>query len=248
MQFNRDILPILSDNCFQCHGPDENKREADLRLDVEASAKELKEGKGAVVPGKSGESELVRRILSDNPDEMMPPPTSPRKLTAEQKVLLKKWIDGGAEWGGHWAFQKLTSPPVPIPAKFAARTNGPIDGFLFSRLEKENLAPSPQAPRHTLIRRASLDLTGLPPLPEEVDAFAADQSADAYERLIDRLLASPDFGERMSWEWLEAARYADSNGYQGDGERTMWPWRDWVASAFNRGLPYDQFTLWQLAG
>jgi hypothetical protein len=248
VQFNRDILPILSDNCFQCHGPDEKKREADLRLDVEASAKHLKDGKGAVVPGKSGESQLVRRIFSADADEVMPPPASQRKLTAEQKELLKKWIDGGAEWVGHWAFQKLTAPPVPIPAKFAAGMNGPIDGFLLSRLERESLTPSPEAPRHTLIRRASLDLTGLPPMPEDVDAFIQDQSPDAYERLIDRLLASPDFGERMSWEWLEAARYADSNGYQGDGERTMWPWRDWVVSAFNRGLPYDQFTLWQLAG
>jgi len=248
LKFDRDILPILSDNCFQCHGPDEKKREADLRLDLEPNAKAVKEGKAAVIPGKSGESELVRRILSANADEVMPPPTSQRKLTAEQKELLKKWIDSGAPWGGHWAFQKLTSLPVPTPSKFADRTNGPIDGFLFSRLEKENLSPSPDAPRHTLIRRASLDLTGLPPVPEDVDAFAQDQSPDAYERLIDRLLASPDFGERMSWDWLEAARYADSNGYQGDGERTMWPWRDWVASAFNRGLPYDQFTLWQLAG
>src|SRR5438045_705103 len=142
VQFNRDILPILSDNCFQCHGPDEKKREADLRLDVVASAKQLKEGKGAVVPGKSGESELVRRIFSADADEVMPSPASQRKLTAEQKELLKKWIDGGAEWGGHWAFQKLTAPPVPIPAKFAARMNGPIDGFLFSRLERENLSPS----------------------------------------------------------------------------------------------------------
>jgi hypothetical protein len=248
VKFDRDILPILSDNCFQCHGPDEKKREADLRLDLEPNAKAVKEGKAAVIPGKSGESELVRRILSANPDEVMPPPTSQRKLSAEQKELLKKWIDSGAPWGGHWAFQKLTALPVPIPSKFADRTNGPIDAFLFSRLEKESFSPSPEAPRHTLIRRASLDLTGLPPLPEDVDAFAQDQSPDAYERLIDRLLASPAFGERMSWDWLEAARYADSNGYQGDGERTMWPWRDWVVSAFNRGLPYDQFTLWQLAG
>jgi hypothetical protein len=248
IRFDRDILPILSDNCFQCHGPDEKKREADLRLDVEASAKQLKEGKGAVVPGKSVESELVRRIFSADADEVMPPPTSQRKLTAEQKELLRKWIDGGAEWGGHWAFQKLTTPPVPIPAKFAARTNAPIDSFLFSRLERENLAPSPEALRHTLIRRASLDLTGLPPTLEVLSAFQSEASPDAYERLIDRLLASPHFGERMSWEWLEAARYADSNGYQGDGERTMWAWRDWVVSAFNRGLAYDQFTLWQLAG
>jgi hypothetical protein len=248
VQFSRDVLPILSDNCFQCHGPDEKKREAELRLDVEESAKVVKEGKAAVVPSKSGESELVRRIFSDNPDEVMPPPDSQRKLTAEQKELLKKWIDGGAAWGGHWAFQKLVSPPVPIPQKFAARTNGPIDGFLFVRLEREYLAPSPEGPKHTLIRRASLDLTGLPPTLEELDEFQNDPSPDAYERLIDRLLASPAFGERMSWDWLEAARYADSNGYQGDGERTMWPWRDWVASAFNRGLPYDQFTVWQLAG
>jgi Protein of unknown function (DUF1553)/Protein of unknown function (DUF1549)/Planctomycete cytochrome C len=248
VQFNRDILPILSDNCFQCHGPDEKRREAGLRLDLEASAKEIKEGKGAVIPGKSGESELVRRIFSGDADAVMPPPTSQRKLTAQQKQLLRKWIDGGAEWGGHWAFQELTVPPVQIPKLFSAKSNGPIDGMLFSRLERENLAPSPEAPRHTLIRRASLDLTGVPPMPEEGDAFSQDQSPDAYERFIDRLLASPDFGERMSWEWLEAARYADSNGYQGDGERTMWPWRDWVVSAFNRGLPYDQFTLWQLAG
>jgi hypothetical protein len=208
----------------------------------------VKEGKAAIIAGKSGESELLRRIVSADADEVMPPPTSQRKLTAEQQELLKKWIDSGAEWGGHWAFQKLTAPPVQIPAKFAARMNGPIDGFLFFRLERENLSPSPEAPRQTLIRRASLDLTGLPPLPEDVDAFTQDHAPDAYERLIDRLLASPEFGERMSWEWLEAARYADSNGYQGDGERTMWPWRDWVMSAFNRGLPYDQFTLWQLAG
>ena len=248
IDFSREILPILSDNCFQCHGPDEKKREAELRLDVEASAKLVKEGKAAVAPGKSDASELVRRIFSTDADEVMPPRDSQRKLTAEQKELLKKWIEEGAVWGGHWAFQKLTSPAVKIPAKFAERTNGPIDAFLFSRLEKEALAPSPEAPRHTLIRRASLDLTGLPPTPEEVDTFIQDQSPDAYERHIDRLLASPAFGERMSWDWLDAARYADSNGYQGDGERTMWPWRDWVVSAFNRGLPYDQFTTWQLAG
>ena len=246
--FDRDILPILSDNCFQCHGPDEKKREADLRLDLEMGAKAMKEGKSAVVPKKSGESELVKRIFSSNPDEVMPPPTSQRKLTTEQKELLKKWIDEGAAWGGHWALQKLTSPPVQVSAKFAASTNGPIDGFLFSRLEQENLSPSSEASKQTLIRRASLDLTGLPPLPEDVDQFVSDNSPDAYERLVDRLLASPAFGERMSWDWLEAARYADSNGYQGDGARMMWPWRDWVTSAFNRGLPYDQFTLWQLAG
>ncbi|MEX0711826.1 MAG: DUF1549 domain-containing protein, partial [Pirellulales bacterium] len=243
VDFARDVLPILSDNCFKCHGPDEANREADLRLDDEASAKA-----GVLVPGDSDDSELYRRIAADDPDMRMPPPDSRRKLTAEQIALVKRWIDEGARWRGHWAFEKIERPPVPTPEQFAGRVHNPIDAFVFSRLEREGLTPSPEAPRETLIRRVTLDLTGLPPTLPEVDAFVQDTAADAYEKVVRRLLASPAFGQRMAWDWLDAARYADSNGYQGDQDRTMWPWRDWVVRAFNENLPYDQFTILQCAG
>ena len=248
VDFSRDVLPLLSDNCFHCHGPDEKHREADLRLDEEASAKQMHDGQAAVVPGNSEESQLYRRVASRDADEVMPPADSQRKLTADQIRLLKRWLDEGAVWGGHWAYQPLQRPAPPTPAKHADRVRNPIDAFVLARLEQEGIEPSPEAPRETLIRRVTLDLTGLPPTPDEVDAFLQDSAPDAYERVVDRLLASPAFGERMAWDWLDAARYADSNGYQGDGERTMWPWRDWVVQAFNGNLPYDQFTVWQLAG
>ncbi len=250
IDFSRDVLPILSDNCFQCHGPDENTREADLRLDEEASAKLLRGDYAAIVPGESAASELVRRIASEDESLRMPPVDFQRKLTAEQIALLKRWIDEGAAWGGHWSFRKPMRPPLPRGNHDdgADPITNPIDAFILARLQAEGLAPSPSAPRETLARRVTLDLTGLPPTPEEVTAFVHDESPDAYERLVERLLASPAFGERMAWPWLDAARYADSNGYQGDGERTMWPWRDWVVDAFNGNLPYDQFTIWQLAG
>ena len=256
VDFNRQILPILSDTCFKCHGPDEANRQADLRLDQEESTKRTVDGKSPVVAGKSGESELYRRIASSDADEKMPPDDSNLTLSGEQIALLKRWIDEGAKWGGHWSLEPIRRPAIPTVAAAEYRgadaprspMNNTIDAFIVARLEKEGLAPSPQAPRHSLIRRLSLDLTGLPPTPNEVDAFVADQSPDAVERLVDRLLASPAYGERMAWDWLDAARYADSNGYQGDSERTMWPWRDWVASAFNRNLPLDEFTVWQLAG
>jgi hypothetical protein len=248
VDFNRQILPLLSDTCFKCHGPDEANRQAELRLDQEDSAQRTVDGKSPVVPGKSAESELYRRISSSDADEKMPPPDSNLKLTAEQIALIQRWIDEGAKWGGHWSLAPIRRPAVPTAGRFAAQAAGPIDAFLLARLEKEGLAPSPEAPRHSLIRRLSLDLTGLPPTPEDVDAFVADDSPDSVERLADRLLASPAYGERMAWDWLDAARYADSNGYQGDSERTMWPWRDWVAAAFNRNLPLDEFTVWQLAG
>ncbi|HEX4143624.1 MAG TPA: PSD1 and planctomycete cytochrome C domain-containing protein [Pirellulales bacterium] len=260
IDFSRDVRPVLSDKCFACHGPDEKHREAELRLDVHDAALKV------VVPGKSGESELVRRITSTDPDEVMPPPKSHRTLTPAEIALITRWIDQGAPWGEHWAFRKLEKPALPAATNSAAATNpatatgsaatndpsaaplAPIDALIAPVLARHGLEPAPPAPRETLIRRASLDLTGLPPTPDELAAFMADTDPAAYEKLVDRLLASPAFGERMAWEWLDAARYADSNGYQGDIERTMWPWRDWVVDALNRNLPFDQFTVWQLAG
>ncbi len=243
VEFERDIRPILSANCFACHGPDANKREAELRLDTREGAHSVLE------PGESAKSELFRRISSDDPDERMPPPETKRELSAKQVALLKKWIDQGAAWGEHWAFASLKRPGVPVlNAQQSAVIRNAIDAFVQARLVDEKLNASPEAARHTLIRRVTLDLTGLPPTPEEVDPFLADRAPGAYERVVDRLLASPAFGQRMAWDWLDAARYADSNGYQGDGERTMWPWRDWVVGALNENLPYDDFTVWQLAG
>ena len=248
--FSRDILPILSDTCFACHGPDAKSREADLRLDQQESA--LRTEKPIILPGKSGDSELMKRILSTDPEAVMPPPKSGRKLTAPQKELLKAWIDSGAKWGKHWAFEPIQRPAVPDLksqiSNLKSLIRNPIDVFVRAKLEKESLSPSPEAAKHTLIRRVTLDLTGLPPSLEELDAFVADQSSDAYEQVVDRLLKSPRFGERMVWEWLDAARYADTNGYQGDPTRTMYFWRDWVIDALNNNLPFDQFTIEQLAG
>ena len=241
--FSRDILPILSDNCFACHGPDAKAREAELRLDQQEGA--LRTEKPIILPGKSGESELMKRILSTDPEAVMPPPKSGRKLTAPQKELLKAWIDSGAKWGKHWAFEPIRRPVVP---ELKSQIRNPIDAFVRARLEREGLTPSPEAAKHTLIRRVTLDLTGLPPTLEELDAFLADQSPDAYDKVVDRLLKSPRFGERMVWEWLDAARYADTNGYQGDPTRTMYFWRDWVIDALNNNIPFDQFTIEQLAG
>jgi hypothetical protein len=247
VDFARDVLPILSDACFKCHGPDEKARRADLRLDTKADALDKN---GPIVPGKSADSRLIERIVSADPDEVMPPPKSNKKLKPEQIATLKKWIDQGAAWGQHWSFVKPVRPPVPVSREpqASAFVRNPIDSFILARLERERLKPSPQADKERLIRRVTLDLTGLPPTPEEVDAFLKDTDANAYEKVVDRLLASQRFGERMAWDWLDAARYADSNGYQGDGERTMWPWRDWVVKAYNENLPFDQFTVWQLAG
>jgi hypothetical protein len=239
------VLPVLSDNCFKCHGPDEKARKADLRLDTAEDA--LRKG-GPIVPGKSAASELVKRIESTDPTEVMPPPRTNKKLKPEQVAALKKWIDAGAPWGRHWSFAPPKRPAVPAIRDDRYEIRNPIDAFVAARLGAEKLPQSPPADRERLIRRVTLDLTGLPPTPEEVDAFLKDTGPGAYEKVVDRLLASPRFGERMAWDWLDAARYADSNGYQGDGERTMWPWRDWVVSAYNSNVPFDQFTVWQLAG
>ena len=247
IDYSRDIRPLLSNHCFQCHGPG-GKPKGGLRLDLREDAlRELKSGARALVPGNPAKSELVRRILSADPDEQMPPAETRKPLKAAEKELLKRWIAEGAEYGAHWAFvpPRRVEPPA---VKNAAWPRNPVDRFILARLEREGLAPSPEADKVTLLRRATLDLTGLPPTPAEVDAFLADPSRDAYEKQIDRLLASPAYGERMATQWLDAARYADTNGYQVDSVRTMWPWRDWVIRAFNENLPFDRFTTEQLAG
>ena len=245
LSFNEHIRPILSENCFACHGPDSGNREAGLRLDRAAAATaELESGMRAIVPQEVGESELIARIVSDDPDSVMPPPWAKiGRLSAEQVALLKRWIREGAAYEPHWAFVAPTKPD-PGPAGVH-----PIDAIVAQRLEQRGLGLQPEADRATLIRRASFDLTGLPPTPAEVESFQADPSTDAYDQLLDRLLASPRYGERMAADWMDLARYSDSYGFQVDRPRpTMWPWRDWVIDAFNRNLPWDQVTLWQLAG
>jgi hypothetical protein len=244
--FNRDIRPILSDACFQCHGPDEKERKGGFRLDLKSEAyKAGKSGATPLVPGKPDQSELLVRVLleSDDPD-LMPPPESGKSLTTAQKATLKKWIEQGAEYQGHWAFLAPERPAVP---KIDGAPH-PIDAFLTERLIREKLTMQPETDRSTLLRRVSLDLTGLPPTLAELDAFEKDASPTAYEKAVDRLLASPHFGERMALEWLDFARYADSNGFQSDGSRQMWLWRDWLIGAYNRNLPFDRFTIEQLAG
>ena len=236
--FNRDIRLILSDNCYQCHGPDDAAREAELRLDTEAGATE-----SAIVPGDADASELIERITTDDEDLVMPPPESERKLTAQQVELLKKWIDQGAKFQGHWAFEEPVRPEIP-----KIETANPIDAFLQTKLKSTPLQPAPLADKSTLIRRVTLDLTGVPPTAEEVQAFLGDDSDGAYERLVDRLLMSPHYGERMAIAWLDFARYADSNGFQSDGSRELWAWRDWLIGALNENKPFDQFTIEQLAG
>ena len=247
VDFDRDIRPILSDACFHCHGPDADQRKAGLRLDTREGAFADLGGYRAIVPGEPGASELYRRISSHDSDEKMPPPDSGRSVTPAQADLLRKWIEGGAPWAQHWSLVPARREALPSVSDRAWPRNA-IDRFVLARLDAERLGPSPEAARRTLIRRVTLDLTGLAPNVAEVEAFVEDSSPNAYEKLVDRLLDSPRFGERWTWVWLDAARYADSNGYQGDGERTMWPWRDWVVQALNRNMPYDRFTVWQIAG
>ncbi len=246
--FNRDVRPILSDRCFACHGPDDAKRESGLRLDRAAEATaELSGGTRAIVPGKPDESELLARITSTDPDVVMPPPHLGKPVTPAEAAILRRWIEEGAEYQGHWAFTRVERPEVPA-VHDAAWCRGPIDHFTLARLERAGVSPNPEADRETLARRLALDLTGLPPLPADVDAFVADATPDAYERYVEKLLASEHFGERMALEWLDAARYADSNGFQADTSRSNWPWRDWVIRAFNANMPFDDFTVKQLAG
>ena len=260
LDFNYDVKPILSDKCFACHGPDAKKQKAGLRLDTEEGAyKALKNKKGqqaslwgseqrhAIVPGDLAASEVYTRLISQDPDVKMPPPASNLTLSVKEIAVLTRWIEQGAKYKRHWSFIRPEKPEVPEP-KTAGWARVPIDKFILERLEKEKLSPSPEASREDLIRRASFDLTGLPPTLAEIDAFVADQSPDAYGKLIDRLLQSPAYGERMASDWLDISRYADSDGYLDDKHRDFSPWRDWVISAFNRNLPYNRFVTMQLAG
>ena len=243
LDFNRDIRPILSENCFYCHGQDGNKRQAELRLDQRDAAINA----GAIVPTDAAASALMQRINADNPDELMPPAKSNRRLSAEQKAMLERWITEGAIFQNHWAFETPARPLEP-EINMPGWVRNPIDRFVLHKLEREGLRPSQEADRATLMRRLSIDLVGLPPTPAEVDAFVHNTNPDAYETLVDRLLASPHYGERMALSWLDAARYADSNGFQQDGDTWQWIWRDWVVKALNEDLPFDKFTIWQLAG
>jgi hypothetical protein len=248
VDFQRDVRPILAENCFKCHGRDEEARKSKLRLDLRDPA--LKGGRlgvPAVVPGKPDDSELMRRVLSGKDNEVMPPPQTGKKLTAKQIDVLRRWIASGADYTQHWALTPPTRPAVPR-VKNADWVRNPIDAFVLARLEREGLSPSPEADRPTLRRRLALDLTGLPPTPEEVDAFLADKRSDAYEKAVDHLLKSPHHGERWARWWLDAARYADSDGFEKDKPRQVWMYRDWVVDAFNRDLPYDRFVIEQIAG
>lgn len=249
VDFALHVKPILSDRCFKCHGPDEAARKSDLRLDLEDRAyATLASGATAIVPGRPRRSELVVRILSDDPARVMPTPESHLSLSEYEKALLIRWIDQGAEWKPHWAFTPPAAPAVPAPVAAQWTVRNPIDNFVHATLKARQLAPRDEAGKDTLVRRVTLALTGLPPTPAEVDAYVADTSPDAYERLVDRLLASPAYGERMAADWLDIARFADTHGYQDDVPRDMSPWRDWVIDAFNRNMPADQFVTWQLAG
>lgn len=237
IEFNRDIRPILSDKCFACHGPDKTHREAELRLDLRDEAVKHK----AIVPGKPEGSSLVERIFSTDSDEQMPPPASNKKLTERQKTILKNWVAQGAEYKLHWSYEK------PVKTAIPPDQNG-IDVLVAKRLAEIGLKPSPEADRRTLIRRLHSDLLGLPPTPQEVTEFVNNKSADAYAKLVERVLANPHYGERMAIAWLDVVRYADTTGYHNDTPRNVWPYRDWVIRSFNENKPFDRFTLEQIAG
>ncbi|MCA9270093.1 MAG: DUF1549 domain-containing protein, partial [Planctomycetales bacterium] len=243
LRYNRDIRPILADNCFACHGPDSAARQAELRLDQRDAAIEME----AIAPGKPQDSSLVERIRSDDPEKRMPPPETKKTLNEEQKRLLAQWIAEGAEYELHWSFIPPQRPELPA-VKNEAWAQQPIDRFVLARIEAAGLSPAPEADRRTLARRVSLDLTGLPPAPELVESFVADASPDAYERYVDKLLASPAWGEHRGRYWLDYARYADTHGIHFDNFREMWTYRDWVIDSFNQNMPFDEFTIENLAG
>ncbi len=250
VQFARDILPILSTHCFTCHGPDAKLQKAGLRLDLfETATKKLKSGSHAVVPGNVKDSELIARVFADDDSQRMPPKSAKKTLKDSEKALLKRWIEEGAEYQRHWAF---VAPKRPVPSLTVGAhkdwTRNPVDQFLRARMEKEGLKPSPEADRYTLARRLAIDLTGLPPTIDMVDRFVNDKSAGAYEKYVDQLLDMPTYGERWAHVWLDLARYADSNGFATDNARTIWKYRDWVINSINKNLPYDHFTVEQIAG
>ena len=251
VSYNFQVRPILSDKCFNCHGPDAAKRQAGLRLDIaEEAYKALQEHPRAhaIVPGKPELSELYLRISSNDTAIMMPPVASHLPaLTAQEVAVIKKWIEQGARYEKHWAFVAPKKPALPT-VKEKAWVNNEIDHFILAQLEKRDLKPNREADKERLLKRISLDLTGLPSTPEQTARFLADNSPLGYEKMVDELMAQPQFGERMALNWLDVARYADTHGYQDDNYRSQWPWRDWVIHAFNQNMPYDQFVTWQIAG
>ncbi len=242
-QYNRDIRPILAENCFRCHGPDSAARKAELRLDQREAAIKA----NAFKPGKPEESELVRRVFSGDAEEVMPPPAAHKQITIGQKELLKQWIAAGAEYQPHWSLIVPQRAELPV-VKNEAWVRMPIDRFVLAKLEALGLSPAPDADRRIFARRVSLDLTGLPPQPAEVEQFVRDPASDAYEKFVDRLLALPAWGEHRARYWLDLARYADTNGIHFDNYRENWAYRDYVIQAFNQNMPFDQFTIEQLAG
>ncbi len=249
VSFNRDIRPILSNTCFLCHGPDKSSRKAGLRLDLrEEALKKTKSGITPIVPGKPDESEIIRRIFATDQYEVMPPRDAHKDLTAQQKELIKRWVAEGAVYEGHWAYQAIQRPAVPAIPNAQSLVRNPIDAFIQARLAQAGLQPAPEADRRTLLRRVTLDLTGLPPTPQEIAAFVQDKTPDAYEKVVDRLLASPRYAEKQTMHWLDAVRYADTAGFHGDNPYPTWPYRDYVLRAFRNNKPFDQFTREQLAG
>ncbi|MFN3378370.1 MAG: DUF1549 domain-containing protein, partial [Runella zeae] len=252
LDYNLHVKPILSDRCFACHGPDKNKQKADLRLDVAEAAydKECESGMNAIVAGNPAKSDVVHRILSEDPNYIMPEPSTHLTLSAQEKATIIKWIEQGAEYKPHWSFVKPTSP-APPKVKNDSWVKNDIDRFVLAKLDSQQpspLQPQSEASKTTLLRRVYLDLIGLPPTPEQVEAFLKDNSPNAYEKVVNQLLRNPHFGEHQAADWLDVARYADTHGYQDDGLRTMWPYRDWVIKSFNRNLAFDRFVTWQLAG
>ncbi|MBS1788977.1 MAG: PSD1 domain-containing protein [Acidobacteria bacterium] len=249
IRFNRDIRPIFADTCYRCHGPDKNARKAGLRLDIRQEAiKKTRSGVTPIVPGKPDESEIIRRIFSTDKSELMPPEEIHKELTAAQKELIRRWVAEGAKYEGHWAYQPIARSAVPEIRNPQSAIRNPIDAFIQARLAKEGLSPAPEADRRTLIRRVSLDLTGIPPTSAEIAAFIADKSPDAYEKLVDRLLGSPRYAEKQTMHWLDAVRYADTSGFHGDNAYPTWPYRDYVLRSFLENKPFDQFTREQIAG
>lgn len=246
IDFDAQIRPILSDKCYPCHGPDEATREASLRLDTREGAVGQPGDYAAFIAGDVASSEGIRRVESDDPDQQMPPPKSKLSLTDAEKQVLRRWVEQGATWSQHWSFVRPSRPAVPSDS--SRWSLGPIDRFIAARAHQSGLQLNEEAGKETLIRRVTLDLTGLPPTPAEVQAFLADDSRHAYEKVVDRLLASPHYGQRMAWPWLDASRYADTDGFQGDPTRTMYPWRDWLVDTLNGNMPFDQFTIEMLAG